>query len=118
MTNGDSQLVRAIPGFGAVVATGNKLLRVAKVRTITAHFKISTHFARNLCLETPVIVTEQNPWADFHVFLRRSLIDLSPWKDRRSHQLGLTRPASPRHRRKDTLLNGDRRFLPAPGTQI
>ena len=48
VTNGDLQLARTLPGFGAVVATGNKLLRAAMCALFTAHFKISTHFTRYL----------------------------------------------------------------------
>ena len=70
-----------------------------------AHFKISTHFTLYICLEIPVIITEQNPRADSHILLRRSSIDHSPWKDRRSHRLVFTRPASPRHRRKKALFS-------------
>ena len=72
-----------------------------------------------------MIVTEQNPRGmprspQARPFqLRRSLIDCSPWQDRRPHRLGLTRPTPPRHRRKEALLNGDAGGpLSAPQAQL
>jgi hypothetical protein len=92
----------AIHWFDAVVATGNKLLRAAKVRASTVATVLCTISVAHLLARYIGSGGRDCYGAEpgKHLLLRhgycmshlRSLIDCSHWQDRRRHRLGLTRP--------------------------